>query len=77
MFQHIFADKVELYQSTRFFRSFPTLRYHWVSVQSPSHTFMVVNVYRLNTGYFQSTFVFTGTTGPEIANHGVFALILE
>ena len=37
------------------------------------HTFMVVNVYNSNTGYFQSTFVFTGTTGPEIANPRRFA----
>jgi hypothetical protein len=34
---------------------------------------MVVNVYNSNTGYFQSTFVFTGTTGPEIANPRRFA----
>ena len=33
-----------------------------------SHIALVVNVYNSNTGYFQSTFVFTGTTGPEIAN---------
>lgn len=33
-----------------------------------SHSFMVVNVYDSDTGYFQSTLVFTCTTGTEIAN---------
>jgi hypothetical protein len=34
---------------------------------------MVVNIYASDTGYFQSTPVFTGTTGPEITNPRRFA----
>lgn len=41
--------------------------------RAQSHAFMVVNVYNSNAGYFQSAFVFTGTTWPEIANPRRFA----